>query len=280
MICLDALKSIANGPPYRDSSNQLIKVLHDISKVQAVPAILRLFKTANDDLLLCCLKTISALCVSMSFTICEKNQNMMPKINGLSSIIEICKRNDISNTLKVEAYYCLSMICLKNEAVSNDFFSHIDCEEFIRNIFYLLTANSYVLDTKVIEKDKKQSFKNKTIHKVEEIDEKQLFENINCQLKAGLVYCSFCYQNDEFFRQIILAIGRLDWKIYKVILQVLDKSLKTAVSEKNSEKYYRVQEMRCMFGFQVTILHNLFNHADEDPRAIGIKMMVRSFFSL
>ena len=34
LICLEALRSIANGPPYRvHSDNQLVKVLQDIAKV-------------------------------------------------------------------------------------------------------------------------------------------------------------------------------------------------------------------------------------------------------
>ena len=45
LICLEALISISNGPPYRDNeTNQLIKSQDDVAKVHAAPAVLRLLK--------------------------------------------------------------------------------------------------------------------------------------------------------------------------------------------------------------------------------------------
>jgi hypothetical protein len=42
LICLEALISISNGPPYRDhETNQLIKSQDDVAKVHAAPAVLR-----------------------------------------------------------------------------------------------------------------------------------------------------------------------------------------------------------------------------------------------
>ena len=222
------------------------------------------------------MKTLTSLCVSLSYTVSEKNQNLVVKLNGLQVILEICTNMENSNKLKSEAYYCLSMICLKNSYVYQELSKLIETDQLIRNIMSLLKATSYVLDAKVIEKDKNQSFKNKVVNKIDDsnIDSKQVIDTLKCQLKSGLTLCSFSFQNDEFFRNIVTAVGKIDWRIFKNIIELLNAKLKKSVSEKNSEEYFEIQKMRCILGYQITILHNLIINTDEDPRAVGIKMMI------
>jgi hypothetical protein len=182
---------------------------------------------------------------------------------------------ETSNKIKSEAYYCLSMICFKNVNVYQELLKLIEVDQLIRNIIFLLKATSYVLDTKVIEKDKNQSFKNKILKKVDEnLDSQQIFDNIKCQLKAGLALCSFSFQNDDFLYNILTSVGKLDWKIFKNILELLNTKLKKSVSENNDQEYFDVQKMRCLLGYQITILHNIMVNRDEDPRALGIKTMI------
>ena len=81
-------------------------------------------------------------------------------------ILEICTNMENSNKLKSEAYYCLSMICLKNSYVYQELSKLIETDQLIRNIMSLLKATSYVLDAKVIEKHKNQKLKVKIIYRV------------------------------------------------------------------------------------------------------------------
>lgn len=57
LICLEALESILKSPPHRDKDTQLlVKIQDETGRLHAIPAILRLLKSNNENLLILALK--------------------------------------------------------------------------------------------------------------------------------------------------------------------------------------------------------------------------------
>ena len=225
------------------------------------------------DLIINSLKTLSSLCVSLSYTICEKNQNQAVKLNGLSIILELCTNEEYEQKLKCEAYYCLSMICFRNKSVSQEFFNLIEEDEFIKNIMNILFVrdSDQMFDNyrKLQLEQKQQKNDSNSFEKLVEI-----IDTINCKLKIGLTICSFMYHDEEFYKKIARLFGGLDWNLFKNIIYVLNTELNQSINEKNERRYFNIQKMRCQLAYIITIMHELFVNAEEDTRATGIKMMI------
>ncbi len=275
---MEALIYISAGPPYRDlDTNQLIKVQDEVAKVHAIPAVIRLFKLPNMNIKFASCKAISSMCVSTAYANSVKNQTTIVKFGGLNAIIDIIRDKSNSSRLKAEAYYCLSMVCLSNKSSRKEIFKILNTpaqeELFIKDIAQLLTASSN------FEVDETESgggggggAEEDTSQKII-ISEAEL-EEINTQLTAGLAFCNMCFLNEEFMRKIVLTVGRLNWVVYRKIILRLNKALEQSIRVKNHNLTYDLLKMRCNFGFQISALHNLINNADEDPRALGIKMIL------
>ena len=270
LVCLEALIYISNGPPYRDETNSLIKAQDDVAKVHAVPAVVRLFKSTNMSIIFASLKTLSAMCVTTAYVNSPKNQSTIVKLGGLNAIIDVFRTKSFSNRLKAEAYYCLSMVCLNNPTSRKETFKIINTpsqeETFIKDIMRLLNTSTYVETEEVVAEEDS----NTEVTIISDVD----LEEINTQLTAGLTFCNFCFMNEEFMRKIVLSVGRINWNVYRTLAIRLNKSLDKAIQCKNKRLTFDILKIRCNFGFQVAALHNLINLADEDPRALGIKMIL------
>jgi hypothetical protein len=271
-VCLEALIYISAGPPYRDlDTNQLIKVQDEVAKVHAIPAVIRLFKLPNMNIKFASCKAISSMCVATAYANSVKNQTTIVKFGGLNAIIDIVRDKSNSPRLKAEAYYCLSMVCLNNKSSRKEIFKILNTpaqeELFIKEIAQLLTASSD------FEIDESEGGAEEDTSKKNIISEAEL-EEINTQLTAGLAFCNMCFLNEEFMRKIVLTVGRLNWFVYRKIILRLNKALEQSIRIKNHNLTYDLLKMRCNFGFQISALHNLINNADEDPRALGIKMIL------
>jgi hypothetical protein len=269
---LEALIYISAGPPYRDlDTNQLIKVQDEVAKVHAIPAVIRLFKLPNMNIKFSSCKTISAMCVTAAYVASTKNQTTIMKFGGLNAIIDIFREKSNSPRLRAEAYYCLSMVCLNNKSSRKEVFKILNSpaqeEFFIKDIAQLLTTSS---NFKI---DENEGTEEDSSSQSQIISDAEL-EEINTQLTAGLAFCNLCFLNEEFMRKIVLTVGRLNWFVYRKIIIRLNKALDKSIRKKDNNLTYDLLKMRCNFGFQISALHNLINNADEDPRALGIKMIL------
>ena len=259
LICLEALLSICNGPPQRDpQSNQLVHGADDLGKVHAVPAILRLLKSSNEKIIFQSLKLLQDLCVTTGNVANFKNQQQICKVGGVVSLLDLInQRKNVENKLKCEVYYTLSLICLNNSSTRKTVFKtlNMDLISLITEIVSFIVPRSEQSD-------------------VSYSDENLEIEDISLRLKAGLIICAFCYLNQNFFNQFIFYIGQIDWAIYRSLLLKLNALLRKEAQKLFKEKVFQIQWCRCILGFQIVTLFNLIGRAEEDTRAIGMKLMI------
>ncbi|CAF0987390.1 unnamed protein product [Brachionus calyciflorus] len=251
LICLEALTCMCNSPPYRDNdTNSLIYVQDDVAQVHAASAIVRILKSNNPHVLFACLKSISAMCVTIGYHNCAKNQFQFERLGTISLIIDISMRKHLSKRLRCEALMCLSMIILNNSNNRRVFFKTLGSkiDDFIEILISFLCDSNH--------------------------QKESLIESLNTQLTAGLVICGFTYKNDDFIRRIIMTNGRIKWSVFRKILKNLIYLNEVALNEKNKERIFECEKMRCLYGFELAVLHNLISDADEDPRAIGMQILV------
>ena len=241
--------------------------------MHAIPAVIRLFKQPNINIKFASLKTISSMCVSTAYVTSSKNQSTIVKFGGLNAVIDIIRDKSLSARLRAEAFYTLSMICLNNKSSRKETFKIINTpaleDIFIKDMVDLLsTATIYETDEEEEASEVEDSDAQKVAISDAELEEK------NTQLAAGLALTNFCFLNEEFMRKIVLTTGRLNWIVFKQIIVRLNKALDKSIKKKDKNRMFDIIKMRCNFGFQIAALHNLLNGADEDPRALGIKMIL------
>ena len=255
LICLEALSSILTSPPHRNKeTKQLVKIQEEVAKLHAIPAILRLLKSPNERLLIASLKSIEAACVWIGYSINSKNQLIISKQAGISSILDITKSKTSSTRLKTEAYYTLSMVCLNNQTNKKILFESIEYRVDlliyeIRNIWLNQKVNVYN-------------------------DQSEELDDLTMQLKAGLALCGFCFKTEDFTRKVLITFGRVQWDHFRKMLHRLNSLLEKVSANEDKKMIFKVQNLRCMFGFQIASLTNLISYSTEDPRAIGLKVMI------
>lgn len=260
--CIEAIQILASSPLYRDAeTNELVNPQDEVAKIHAIPAIVRLLKSTNPRILSYTFKTISYLCVNSSYMNNVKNQSSIEKLATISLVIDICNKSSFSDKLKSEAYYSLSMICLNNpknrKSLSKQLNGRLD--NLIRNLFRLMTLRSLDHDED---------------HDVGDLNSQ--LDLISTQTRAGLTLCAFCYKNREFMEKILNTMGRMNWQPLKRLLLKLDKMLDEAVKTKDRKNYFLLQKLRCFYGYQLCVFYYLIDVEDEDPRVIGIKIIMDS----
>ena len=255
LICLEALSSILESPPHRDKeTHQLVKIQEEVAKLHAIPAILRLLKSTNENILIAALKSLVASCVAVGYSVNVKNQTIVAVNSGISAIIDLCKSKSNSIRLKTEAYYALSMVCLANLANKQTMLECIDYRvDILINQIRSIWLN---------EKPKVNTDQNEEI------------EDLDMQFKAGLALCGFCFKTEDFTRKILSSFGRVKWDYFRDVLKKLNVLFEKVIMSDDQKAYFNVQKLRCMFGFQICALNNLISYSTEDPRAIGIKFMI------
>ena len=256
LICLEALTCICHSPPYRDpDSNELMYTQDDLAKVHASSALIRILKTQNNSVLLASLRTISAMCVSIGYRSSIKNQTQLEKLGAINQVVDILSRKNLSDRLKCETLYCLASICFNNlnNRMTLKIILGSKMDSLVKELVMMITKNG--------------------TRKIDKIETK--IEIIYIQITCCLAICSFSYKNDEFIRKIIMNIGRIRWCVFSQIMKDLDECLEKTFS-KNKELYFDCQKMKCLFGFIVPALHNLITDAEQDPRAIGMEILVNT----
>ena len=217
------------------------------------------------------------MCVTSGYINSNKNQSTVVKLGGLNTIIEICSKKNFSSRLRCEAYYSVAMICLNNSASRKALYKIIATphqeECFIKDIMNFLVSShlNKSNEDKPVDEEAQSMSEEKLKEPIILEDE---MEEINTQLTAGLVFCGLCFCNEDFMRKIVLCVGRINWSVYKLLISKLEKSLKKSLARRNKTAYFDIQKLRCLLGFQLIALHNLICMADEDPRAIGIKLII------
>jgi hypothetical protein len=232
----------------------------------AIPATIRMFKTTNMKVLSGILKGISNMCVSDCYINNISNQQAVLKLNGLETLLNILNNQKLKNystMLISEVYLTISMLVLNSssgrELLSNS--QLIKLNKFLNNLCetFKKSASFQIND---IQTNKNNSNDD--------------FCHIKISLNCGLAICALCYNNDIIMRKILLSSSYIDWSYFKNVLIRLDNQLKY-ISNRDSEDYevyFDLRKYKCFLGFQMAALHNLIENADEDPRAIGMKMIV------
>lgn len=255
LICLEALSSILESPPHRDKeTHQLVKIQEEVAKLHAIPAVLRLLKSTNETLLIAALKSIVASCVAVGYSINVKNQTIVSVNSGISAIIDLCKIKANSIRLKTEAYYTLSMVCLGNLANKQ---TMLECIDYRVDILINQVRSIWLNEKPKVN-----------------INQNEELEDLDMQFKAGLALCGFCYKTEDFTRKILQSFGRVKWDYFRSVLIKLNVLFENVIANDDQKAYFNVQKLRCFFGFQISSLNNLISYSNEDPRAIGIKLMI------
>ncbi|RMZ94214.1 ankyrin and armadillo repeat-containing -like [Brachionus plicatilis] len=256
LICLEALTCISNSPPYREAdSNRLVYTQDDLAQVHAASALVRILKTQNSSVLFACLRTISAMCVSIGYHCSIRNQSQLEKLGAINQIVDVLFRKSTTNRLKSEAFSSLAALCFtnSNNRKSLRAFLGAKMEKFVQELISLLIEGVSM--------------------EVENLAQK--IEVLDTQITCGLAICTFSYKNDDFIRKIIMDNGRIRWHVFAQILQNLEECLEKSYL-RNKELFFECQRLKCLYGFFVTALHNLITDADQDPRAIGMQILANT----
>jgi hypothetical protein len=191
-------------------------------------------------------------------------------------------------SLKSELFHMLSLITMNNFYLDNVYeaiFKPADTIEFIIKslvILLLKVSSPNRKDTPVSEEGgdeedqlKRDSGNGGVIYTKEELAEMEI------QVKTGLTICAFCYHNEEFAKKIISLVGRINWLVYKYLIDKTNRLLKKAISKRDAEAYFHIQRLRIHLGFQVSALYNLIyfepntvTSSAQDARVIGMQMMI------
>lgn len=262
LVCLEALGCISNAPPYRENdstNNKLIHVQDIVNKVHAVTAVLRILKSTKTKLIFATLKAISAMCVTTGYYNCQKNQLEVERLGGISMLIDISSnKKKFSNRLRCEAYLCLGLVCLNNSHNKKCLYEELGLRlnDMVKDIFDLLICSSEFQEEK------------------SEIINQDELEELTTQITAGLAICAFGFKNDEFKRRVVLTTGRLEWKTFEVILNKLNKKIEKSAQAKNNEICFELEKLKCLFGFVIAALNSLIDWPSQDPRGVGMQIMV------
>ena len=188
---------------------------------------------------------------------------LIAKQGGLTLLFDLIKKNNISNRLKCEIYYTLSMICLNNAKNSEVLFEIIGMKKIINDCreLWFSSARFQAVDNSASSK------KNYRISD-EEVEE------ITVQIIAGLAICGFGYRNDEFMKMMLSKCETFEWEVISQLFMRQNVLLEKASFNNDRKRYFIIQKMRCLLCFQIAALHSFVNKSQVDPRAIAIKFMV------
>ena len=152
-------------------------------------------------------------------------------------------------------------------------------EYIIKSLIILLlkvsNSNRYSLVSSSTHDDEEVELANSVIYTPEE------FSEMSVQINAGLTICKFCYHNEEFTKKIVAIVGRINWLVYKYLIDKLNRMLKKSISKENAEAYFNIQRLRCLLGFQISALSyliyfepNTTTSTAQDARVTGMQMMI------
>jgi hypothetical protein len=179
---------------------------------------------------------------------------IITKQTGIPAILDLAKSKTCTNKLKIEAYFTLSMICLNNNSNKQTMLESIEYRVDI--LIYEIRSIWLNLKPKI------------------NANQNEELQDLEIQLKAGLTLCGFCFKTQDFTRKILSSFGRENWDYFKQNLLKLNLLLQKSLLNNDQKAYFEIQKLRCYFGFQIAALSNLINYSNEDPRAIGLKLMI------
>ncbi len=175
----------------------------------------------------------------------------------------------------------LSAVTMNNfhlENVYEAIFKPEDTVEYIIKslmILLLKVTNNKEEAKEEEEEEEQQNRSNNVIYTKEELAEMEI------QVKTGLTICAFCYHNEDFVKKIVSLVGRINWLVFKYLIDKTNRLLKKAIKKRNTEAYFHIQRLRIHLGFQVSALYNLIyfepnsvTSSDQDARVIGMQMMI------
>lgn len=271
-ILLEGIACIASSAPRRTSSGQLVIIQQEIAEDTSnnmVNALYRYFRHAsfsdvslNETELLWLMRILGYMCMSCGMVTCEKSQLDLIKMNAIEWLIEISRRKKISSIMKVEAFLLLSLVTLKNFHMHNVYEAIFKPEETVEYIIkslviLLLKVNPAYRHASITsiksarsgqEEDENEETQQPAVANInlEEISE------MDVQIKAGVTLCMMCYKNEEFTKRLIGIVGRINWTVYKYLIDKSSILLKRSMRASNQEQVsFNLQRLRCQLGFQV-----------------------------
>lgn len=298
LISLEALQVIAGGPPFRESvTGKLIKGTEEVARLHAIPSIIRLLKTKNEELLINTLKTVSKCCVSIGYDNNYRNQITFCQLGTLQILNEICQRRlNASKMLKHEAYICLSSLALNNISVKNmiyDNFYHknVGLIEILLLMLLGIDENSITNDEVTVILDKHAA------------ENKLDMTSLEYRIMAGLALSAFAYRDDELKLKLIEKFDKIPWKIFIDLYNYIVCEEFRFKMMNNTENLFKIVRLKCLFAFLMASLYSIIDSIGardintdnveieeiksesidqsipiidvyDDPRAVAIKVLI------
>lgn len=296
LIGLEGLDVIASAPPFREQAEfnheQLfIKSTEEIDRTHAIPTIVRLLKSRNEELLFQTLQIINKCCYTVGYENNFRNQLQFSKLGAIQIINEIAQKRKISNKkLRYEAFLCMSSLSINNNLTRNLIYKQFNngIVGLIETLYSNFIGISYTRDDTAnsplqehpSDKNNEQSLR----------ESKMIMSEIEDRINIGLALCGFFHRNEEFKAKLLEIFNKIPWIIYCDLLNLLISQEALVKNANDNVSYLKCLKLKCQLAFQMVFLYSvidskstrdIFNennnegaNEDDDPRATGIKLLI------